>query len=89
MHFQIPVAEKTYVAQMQFVAARITRLPASVPLVSTVIPPRNRVAFEYRAYVRIRRIAPVSICASRDYVNASVPIRAIARRANVARTAFV
>jgi hypothetical protein len=88
MHFQILAAEKMYVEQTQSAAARITRLPAPVPLVSTVILPRNRVAFEYRACARIRRIVPVSTCASRDYVNVSVPIRAIARRASVARTAF-
>jgi len=88
MHFQILAAEKMYAEQTQSAAARITRLPAPVPLVFTVIPLRNRVAFEYRACARIRRSVLVNICASRDYVNASAPIRAIARRANVARTAF-
>lgn len=73
---------------MQSVVAQIMRLHARVLLVFTVILLRNKVVFECRAHVRLRRIVLVNIYASRDCANVNVRNKTTARKANVARMVF-
>lgn len=86
---KILVRGKTCVDQMRSAVARIMRSRAHALLVFMVILLRSKVAFECQTRVKRRKTVPASICASRDYANASARSRTIARRASDARTAFV